>query len=249
MKAKFYWIAILLFGVLLLNSCSSEVRVGELRSDSQSVELGGAKDVRVEIDFGAGRLDLSGGAEKLLDAGFSYNVAELKPVVKYSGNKLVVRQPKNRGLPDVRRISEFKNDWDLSLYDEVPMDLTVNVGGGTSYLRLASLSLTRLNISQGAGTGTVDLTGNWEHDLNVSIDSGAAGLTLLLPSNMGVRVEIESGPSLIDAPGLTKDGNVYTNSAYGVSDATLRINMQPGIGWIHLEEVEAAALQDTSTNK
>jgi hypothetical protein len=34
---------------------------------------------------------------------------------------------------------------------------------------------------------------------------------------------------------LTKDGNVYTNAAYGESEATLLVNMEAGIGQIFLE--------------
>jgi D-alanyl-D-alanine carboxypeptidase len=38
-----------------------------------------------------------------------------------------------------------------------------------------------------------------------------------------------------------QDGNVYTNASYGVSDVTMRINMEPGIGQINLEVVDEHA--------
>ena len=44
----------------------------------------------------------------------------------------------------------------------------------------------------------------------------------------------------MDVTGLTKDGYVYTYAAYGVSDVTLQVNMQAGIGQINLEVEEAA---------
>ncbi|MCC7018003.1 MAG: hypothetical protein IT564_12480, partial [Rhodospirillales bacterium] len=59
-----------------------------------------------------------------------------------------------------------------------------------------------------------------------------------LPKDVGVRVEVDAGPTLVDAPGLTQDGNVYTNAAYGVSAVTLQIKMQAGIGWINLAVAE-----------
>jgi hypothetical protein len=62
-----------------------------------------------------------------------------------------------------------------------------------------------------------------------------------LPKDVGARVRIEPGPNLIDATGLTQDGDYYTNAAYGVSPVTLQIDMQPGIGLITLEVEEAAA--------
>jgi hypothetical protein len=109
------------------------------------------------------------------------------------------------------------------------------MGAGTSDLQLAGLSLTGLAIKQGAGKSSVDLSGDWTGDLNGALDIGAADLTVRLPRDVGVRVEVNAGVGTINAPGLTKDGNVYTNAAYGVSDVTLRLNIQAGIGRINLE--------------
>src|SRR5210317_68252 len=74
-------IALMAVVVVLLSvgGCGSGVRVGELQTESQTVELGGATSVRIEIDMGAGELDVTGGAAELLEAGFTYNVAEMKP--------------------------------------------------------------------------------------------------------------------------------------------------------------------------
>jgi hypothetical protein len=237
-------IALVLLGAVLLAGCAPRVSVGELRSESQSVELGDARSVHVEIDFGAGDLEVTGGAEKLLEADFNYNVARLKPDVKFLNGTLAVRQPGTEGLPGLRNITDFRNEWGLRLYDGVPMDLSVNMGGGTSDLQLAGLSLTRLDVSLGAGISTVDLRGDWARDLDVSIDTGAADITVRLPKDIGARVEVESGPSIIEAPGLTKDGNVYTNAAFGQSEVTLQVNMVPGIGRIQLEVEEAAAASE-----
>lgn len=118
------------------------------------------------------------------------------------------------------------------------MDLRVNMGAGDSDLQLADLSLTGLDITLGAGRSTVDLSRNWTSDLDVTIDSGAADLTVRLPKDVGVRVEVDRGPTVIDAPNLSQDGNVYTNDAYGASDVTLQIKMQSGIGQIKLEVEE-----------
>jgi len=227
-----------LLAALLLAGCGSEARVGALQTESQSVELGDAKSVRVEINLGAGSLEVSGGAEKLLEANFNYNVAKLKPEVEYSGGTLVVRQPEINGLPVLRDITDYRNEWGLRLNDEVPMDLNVDVGGGTSNLQLAGLSLTGLEVNLGAGNYTVDLSGDWARNLDVTIDAGAAFLTVRLPRDVGVRVKVESGPHTIDATGLTKDGEFYTNAAYGVSDVTLQIDLQAGIGTINLLEIE-----------
>jgi hypothetical protein len=240
MKTNHLLIALALVAVLLAG-CASRARVGELRSEFQSVELGNANSVDVNINMGAGNLTVTGGAEKLLEADFNYNVAKLKPEVEYTDGTLVVQQPETEGLPVLQGITDFRNEWNLQLADQVPMKLKVNMGAGTSDLQMAGLSLTRLDVILGAGVSTVDLNGNWARDLDVTIDTGAADTTVRLPRDAGVRVEIEPGASMIEAPDLSQAGNVYTNAAYGVSEVTLRVNMQPGIGWIKLE-VERAAV-------
>jgi hypothetical protein len=224
-----------LIGALLLAGCVSRARVGELRTEAQAVELGDAETVRVEIEFGAGELEVAGGADKLLEADFTYNVAELKPEVEYADGTLVVRQPEVDGLPVLRDISDFRNEWVLRLYDDVPMELQVNMGAGTSNLQLAGLSLTGLDISLGAGDYTVDLSGDWERDLDVTIDAGVADLRVRLPRAVGVRVELDAGPHTVEAAGLNQAGGAYTNAAFGESAVTLQVSIAAGVGHIELD--------------
>ena len=238
MKTNHLLIALVLFGALLLGGCNSRLQVGPLQTESQSVELGDAKSVRVEINFGAGDLELFGGADKLLEADFDYNVAALKPEVKYTDGTLVVRQPETNGMPALLGITDFRNNWTINLEDSVPMDLSVDVGGGSGDLLLAGLSLTSLDITLGAGIFTIDLTGDWAKNLDVTIDAGATDVTLRLPKDVGARVNVEEGPHMIEATGLTKDGAIYTNAAYGVSDVTIKVDLEVGIGTINLQVIE-----------
>ncbi len=121
------------------------------------------------------------------------------------------------------------------------MDLSVNMGSGTSDLEMSGLSLKHLEISLGSGASVINLNDQWRHDLDVAISSGSADITLKLPSAIGVRVEIDSGRTTVAASGLTQAGNIYTNAAYGVSDVTLDVTMTPGSGQIGLEVVSGAA--------
>jgi hypothetical protein len=247
MKTNHRLIILVLFAALLLGSCSPKASVGALQTESQSVELGDAQSVRVEINMGAGNLDVTSGADKLLEADFTYNVAKLKPEVKYTDGTLVVWQPNSKGLPALQSITDYRNEWGLRLSDEVPMDLRVVLGAGSSNLNLTGLSLTRLNVILGAGEYTIDLSGDWTRDLDVTIDTGAANIRLRLPRDVGVRVRVDAGPHTIETPDLTQDGDVYTNAAYGVSDVTMQVDMETGIGQINLEVEEAAAITDAAS--
>ena len=236
MKTKnFLLIVLVLQSMLWLAGCDSPLKVGELQTESYTVELGNTTAVRVEIVMGAGDLDVSGGSEDLLEADFTYNVERFKPEVQYMDETLLVQQPNIKGASDWWEFVNYRNSWNLSLNDEVPMDLHMDIGGGSGNLQLAGLSLTALDIDFGAGEFTIDLDKNWTNDLHVIINAGAADVRLRLPTDVGVRVEVEEGARLVQFTGLTKDENAYINAAYGVSDVTLQIEMTVGFGQIYLE--------------
>lgn len=232
--------------------------VGDLQHESQTVELGTAKTARVTVNMGAGELTIRGGADALMEADFTYNVADWQPKVEYTivsdRGRLEVRQP------DIRRIhwdDDVRNEWDLRFNETVPLEMAINLGAGESDLELGALHLTELDINGGAGETRVDLSGNqslsrmgfkigvgsttfdlrgdWQQDLDVDIKGGVGQTTLRLPSEIGVRVEITSGLGNVSAVGLHRDGNAYMNDAYGKSDTTLSITIQAGVGEIYLE--------------
>ncbi len=227
---------ILIAVLFAATACDNGVKIGDLQTESQTVELDDADAVDVEIQMGAGELDVSGGASELLDASFTSNVAELSPQATYADGRLVV---KDRGvtasissLPD---LAKFRNEWDLKLNEDVPLEMKIDLGAGRSDLVLGDLALTSLNIHGGAGEVTIDLTGEWQHDLEAKITGGLGDINLRLPGDVGVRIEADTGLGSVEASGLTRDGNIYTNDAYGLSDVTLRIDIDGGVGKINLD--------------
>src|SRR3712207_4590820 len=59
-------------------------QVGEMQRQSQSIQAQNAQSVRANLKMGAGELNLTGGADRLMEAEFSYNVANWKPKVNYN---------------------------------------------------------------------------------------------------------------------------------------------------------------------
>ena len=228
---------VLLTTLSLMAGCIP-AKIGETKIESESLELKGAKKVRAELKIVVGELRISGGAKKLLEADFIYNVPSFKPQVKYEvqGDEgvLTVRQPETSRSGG----SGARNEWNLTLNDKVPLDLRVECGVGTSNFELGSLSLENLDIQTGVGDTTVELLGDWKKDLHASIKGGVGKATLRLPGNVGVHVESEKGIGSVSARGLKKEGNTYTNEAYGKSKVTMNIQVQAGIGEIQLEQVD-----------
>jgi hypothetical protein len=188
--------------------------------------------------MGAGELNVTGGADALMEADFAYNVADWKPNVSYEVDgetgELSVKQGGGQG---VNLGGDARNEWEVRFNEEVPTDLRVEMGAGESDLDLDSLALEGLDLQMGAGTTTVDLTGDYAADLDASIQGGVGEATVMLPSEVGVRARTQGGLGNINAEGLHKQGDSYVNDAYGESEVTLEVDVQGGVGEINLEVV------------
>jgi hypothetical protein len=236
MKQLVVLVIVLVAAAVLLSSCGTQ-RIGEMQRDSRMVDLENAQSVETELSMGAGELNVSGGADALMEADFTYNVSDWEPEVSYevSGDtgELVLEQGSGGGIPG----GEARNEWDLRFNDAVPTDLHVEMGAGESNLDLDSLTLTGLDLQMGAGKTTVDLTGDYGQSLEASIQGGVGEATVLLPSEVGVRASAEGGLGKINASGLQREGDSYVNDAYGDSEVTLEVDVQGGVGQINLEVV------------
>ena len=225
--------------VLFLLSCGTEEqKVGEMRHESRSMQPQNAQSVSTHLMMGAGKLNVSGSADALMDADFAHNVANWKPKVNYEVNgntgELSIKQGSGKGI---RIGGGARNEWDLRFNDEVPTDLVVEMGAGESDLDLDSLTLTGLTLQMGAGESTVDLTGDYGRDFHAAIQGGVGEATVLLPSKVGVQAKAEGGLGKINAKGLEKEGDSYVNDAYGDSDVTVKVDVQGGVGEINLQVV------------
>src|SRR6266851_1296827 len=142
---------VLISAVLTLSACTGNITpAGPEQHESRSVDLDKSERVRVELKMPVGELDVRGGAAKLMDADFTYNVAAWKPDIRYSSagaaGDLILEQ---HGPTSSR--GNAKNRWDLSLNDKVPLDLRIEFGAGEAQLNLGSLDLRSVDIQIGAG--------------------------------------------------------------------------------------------------
>ena len=212
-----------------------QAKVGDLKMESKSVELGKAETVRVEVDIGVGELKLGAGTKKLLEADFLFNVAQWKPELRYDvqgGQGVLTIKQLNFGTT---AMGNARNEWNLFLNNKVPIYLKIQSGVGRSNFDLGGFMLTGLEVQTGVGETTLDLLGDWKKDLHASIKSGIGQLTLRLPDKVGVRVQAEKAIGAIRTTGLRREENTYLNDAYGKSKVTLDFQVQAGIGEIRLE--------------
>jgi hypothetical protein len=261
--SKLFSLIIVMGAFLLSLGCLDVVQVGKLQTESQSVEKGEAETVQVEIKMGTGSLKIGGGADNLMNADFTYNVAEWKPEVNYQVKdnigKLTISQKSDNGMGKLP-LGKARNGWDLRFNNNVPMKLKIDLGAGENHLHLGPLSLTsldigmgageldldlsgtpslkKLNLNMGVGDVTVDLTGDWKNDLAAQINNGIGRISLCLPDNVGIFASAERGIGQVSACGFKRHGSTYYNDAYEESDVTLNLNVDAGIGQINLETVK-----------
>ncbi len=137
--------------VLVLVVAAGCARAEELRTERRLVELEGADSVSTELSISAGNMVVEGGARNLMDATFIYNVREWKPEVSYGGlgrhKELTVDQPDVSGPT----FGSARNDWEILLSGDVPMELFVSNSSGDGEFDLEGISLESFSVETSSG--------------------------------------------------------------------------------------------------
>jgi len=251
---------------------------GKVCAERMTVAPQGVKSASVKIEMGGRELTIAGGADSLLDGDFNSN-SRAQPVIKYKVDHgkgaLIVKHEASGAV--AKRVG---NVWNISLNNNILLDLDVGFSTGKCNLLLAGLLLNKLKLDAFSGNAqvdlsgfhpslasadiamdngalnvkmngeypalqtlevgltngglTVDLNGTWKRDLNASINSYAAGVTVILPRNTGVRVEVKNRNGRVKADGLTKENGAYVNNAFGKSNVTLRLEVKDINGVVNL---------------
>lgn len=209
-------------------------QTGETHTETKSIEKAGAEMVKVDLAMGAGELNLQGGASKLMDGTFTYNVESWKPDIHYQGTgfrgTLTIKQGPSHGNAG----GNVKNTWDIRLSDDVELDLNVNLGAGEGKLELGKLNLRSAEVHIGAGRCELDLRGTPKRSSEVAIRGGVGEAKVWLPKDVGIIAKASGGLGEIKVEGLHKDGGSWVNDLYGKSKTTIHLDVSGGIGSIHI---------------
>jgi hypothetical protein len=204
-----------------------------MQHSSQSVDRKDAKTVTAFVESGSGLLDVSGGSDRLLEANFSFNASHPVPTVDYTVDGAVGQLRVTQKDESAHFFGE-RNEWNLRFKNDVPLDLSVQMGAGKGTLGLRDLTLTKLHVEMGAGQVEVDLTGDRKNQLDADIEGGVGQATIHLPKNVGVTASASGGIGGVSARGFNHDGGEYTNNAYGKTPGSIHLTVQGGVGQITL---------------
>ncbi len=133
----------------------------------------------VEISFGAGKLYIDAeGDDALIDGTATFNVEDFRPDISIDGDHIRLEQ----GSLNVNGIPSFSdeviNEWNLSIGD-APIELKINAGAYSGEYKLGGLSLSRLEINDGAAD--VDVSFSEANPVEMSLfryTSGASDIKI-----------------------------------------------------------------------
>ena len=219
---------------IALTGCDFEpVATGPLQTETRTVERDKSELVRAEERMGAGELNVRGGAQKMLEAEFRYDVPQWKPEIRYNATGfrgiLTIEQPSGRKVS-----GKAICGWKLRFNDDTPLDMIVHIGVGQAELDLGSLSLRSVEVNIGVGEVKMDLRGTPKHDYDVTIQGGVGEATIQLPRGVGVVADAHGGIGEINAHGMRKRGSRYVNDLYDNAKVVVHLDVKGGIGSINL---------------
>jgi hypothetical protein len=180
----------------------------------------------LELNFGAGELFLKPAPGQGLVSGVvTYNVADLKPEITTSGNRvpMTTGDLEIKGIPNFDQ--DFKNTWDLALGVN-PLDLTVSSGAYKGRMELGGLALTSLKVTDGAADVQLSFSDpNLVEMDTLRYETGASKVELRGLGNANFSSMIFKGGAgeyILDFSGeLVRDATVTIDA--GLSQITLNI--------------------------
>ena len=218
--------------VFLVVGCGAETP-GETRREQQSIELDGSASTRLNLEMGAGELKVSGGAAKLMEAEFTYNVDRLKPMVEHhssaSEGEIRITHAAARGLS-----FGAMSRWDLRVNNSALLDIITKLGAGEAEMNLGDLNLRNLEIGIGAGQVHVDLRGTPKRSYGVRINGGVGETVVYLPRTVGISATAAGGIGSISVNGLEKRGERWINAGHESDPVQITVDVKGGVGEIRV---------------
>jgi hypothetical protein len=115
-------------------------------------------------------------------------------------------------------------------------ELDINVGAASfRALHLANANADQIRVRGGVGSVSLDFGGRWTRDLTVSTRLAVGTLTLLIPDDVGVRLEVDRLAANFEHPGLVKRDDAWFSENWDRAPHKLRIRAETFFGKIDVQ--------------
>jgi len=203
---------VMVFLALMVSACKPKLVIGPEQTFTLDVprpESSSAINVTLEMAVPQGMLNLSGGAEGLIQGAITYNAAEYEPQMTNGDGTLLIRQAEPGPKSVVVSVqNNLINQWDLQLGD-APMNFEIHLENGEYIVEFAE-SLTA--------------------DFSATLNAGMGNVNLVIDPNLAARVIVGEKTDLLDVKtrgDWTQIGDTYEAVA-GFAALTITVNMRGG---------------------
>jgi hypothetical protein len=115
-------------------------------------------------------------------------------------------------------------------------DLEVNVGAADFTGRLlANANADQIRVRGGLGSVDLDFNGTWTHDVSVATRLAVGKLTLHVPADVGVRVEVQRVAAGFDHADLVKRDDAWYSTNYDTAPFKLKVHAETFFGAIEIQ--------------
>jgi len=113
--------------------------------------------------------------------------------------------------------------------------LRLEVGAASvTATRLANANTRDIRVHGGVGSVDLDLGGNWTQDVVLTVDMAVGSVRVRVPSDVGVRVEMEKLLASFDHGGLVEHDGAYFSDNWDNAPYKLRIKAETTLGKFEL---------------
>ena len=117
--------------------------------------------------------------------------------------------------------------------------LDIGVGAASFEARnLGNTNAASVRIQGGVGSVELDFSGQWSQDMDVDVTLALGKLTLHVPRDVGVRLEVQKVFASLDQQGLQKRGDAYFSENWDRAKYHLHLRAQTTFGGIELDRVD-----------
>jgi predicted membrane protein len=115
-------------------------------------------------------------------------------------------------------------------------ELQVDVGAADfTALHLGNANADQIRVRGGVGAMDLDFSGSWNRDLTVLARVAIGQMTLRVPDDVGVRVELQRVAAGFDHPGLVKRDDAWYSANWDSAQYKLRLRAETVFGGIAVE--------------
>jgi len=210
--------------VLLLAAWPAVAGAQDWRTLSRGQEYNGEKALKVDLEYGAGRLGIQPAAHGVLyRASIRYDADLFEPVLDFGSDALRI----GIGNGEIHGRRNMKGgSLDLRLGPQAPLDLDLKFGATEANLELGGLRVRNLKVSTGASATTLRFSKpNLDACQRAEIEVGAARLEAIGLGNLNAReLEVNGGVGevVLDFTGAWRN-DVNAQVHMGLGSLTLRV--------------------------